>query len=219
MLRSMQTLGNLPAKNPFSMAASDIAAVRADYERRVWKNRIEQAKIPDKFRHAKLSACCSDVQKWFEDYQNGARGWLLLSGSNGTGKTFSACAIGIQAARNDIVVFATMHEIVNAVQSTFGGSESVEKVLYRFKHASLLIVDELEKFKATEYSANLMFELFNARYASNRPTIITTNLTAKKLFEALSKAASEELAASLMSRLADSRNTSVQLIGEDRRRA
>lgn len=209
--------GNLADQNPFTADPSQVAAWKAEEERRIWAERLKKSNIPELYHQAKLSTCKQEIRDWYETLQNGFSGWLLLSGSNGTGKTYSACAIGIQAARNDNVCFSTMHEIVSKVQSTFNGSGNPERVLRQYKHTPLLIVDEMEKFKATEWSAPLVFDLLNFRYNQNKPTIFTTNLTGEKMFSALAKGASEELAASIMSRLADHRNTHVTLDGEDRR--
>lgn len=220
MLQStQQILGKLPRQNPFTATAEEIAAANAADERRAWQQRIDKAGIPERFRGARIDDCCTNVHLWFRDYQRGKPSWLNLAGTNGTGKTYQACACLHEAARTNQVYFVTMEDLMTKLQDTFGTRQSTESVLYRYTNTSLLVVDELEKFKATDWTANKMFSLFNTRYAKNKATIITTNLNPSKLFTALSKAAGEELAASLLSRLMDKQNTTVVFTEADRRLA
>lgn len=220
MLQSTQTLiSRLPTNNPFTISAAEVARLRAEDERRAWRRRIEQAGIPEGFQQARLSDCPSEVRQWFDDYQNGQALWLILSGDNGTGKTYSACAIANKAMQTKQAYFVTMAGLMTKLQGTFGTTLSAESVMHRYTNCPLLVVDELEKFKATDWSVSQMFELFNSRHARLKPTIITTNLEPEKLFAALSAAAGEEMAASLMSRIGDKRNVSVKLRDKDRRLA
>lgn len=218
MPQNMQTLiSAMPKANPFAATASEIALKRAKDEQVVYERRIERSGVPRRFYGAKLDHCNTKVRQWFRDFERGEGSWLILSGDNGTGKTHQACACLLEAAKQNQVYFTTMNGFMTKLQNTFGTSESAERVLYHYQNSPLLVVDELEKFKATEWSAAQMFELFNSRHARQKATIITTNLTPDRLFMALSKAAGEELAASLLSRFSDKQNVSVRFTGADRR--
>lgn len=204
-------------KNPFSTSEEQINAWKAENARREWAERLKKANIPLRFRGAKMSDCEESVRAWLSATLEGDQGWLILSGDNGTGKTHQACACAIQAARFMSVEFATMDEIRGKIQSTFGGSGNADKIMKHYQNMAFLVIDEIEKFKASEWSAPLLFTLVNGRYNEKKPTIITTNLTGDKMFAAFAAGAGEELAASLMSRLADRTNTHVVLKGDDRR--
>lgn len=238
MLSIADQIGDFYQSNPFKVAAEEVARYREEEELRVWRNRLDASGIPERFQNAviakcdpssvsldnpkpyrfvSLAECDPKVQAWFRAYQQGSGAWLTLFGSNGTGKTTQACACAVAACVYDQAYFSTMNGIISEIQSTFGTSQSADRVLYRYQNARLLVIDELEKFKATEWSANQMFELINGRYARDKATIFTTNAKPEMLFSALSEAAGEGMAASLLSRLLDSRNTSVRLTGKDHR--
>ena len=110
-----------------------------------------------------------------------------------------------------------MEEVVLRVQSTFSGSGNADKIVKHYQRVPFLVIDELEKFKATEWSAPLVFSVLNGRHGNQMPTVITTNFTGDKMYQALAEGGGKELAASLLSRLADRSNTHITLDGEDRR--
>lgn len=218
MQASMAQLGSsIQGENPFKCDEAQYKAWKAENARRQWAERLKRANIPLRFRNAKMSDCSEEVRGWLSAAIEGNQGWLVLSGDNGTGKTHQACACAIQAARYMDSEFTTMDEIRSAIQSTFNGSGSADKVMRHYQKRPFLVIDEIEKFKATEWSAPLLFTLINGRYNENKPTIITTNLSGDKMFAAFAAGAGEELAASLMSRLADKSNTHVTFKGADRR--
>lgn len=212
-------LGSPILDNPFKTNEDQINAWKAEQARRQWAERLKAARVPARFRQASMNACAPEVQSWLATVVKGGNGWLVLAGENGVGKTYQACACVNQATRFMAAEFAVMNEIVIAVQSTYGGTGSADKLLRHYQRLPLLVIDEIEKFRANEWSAQLVFTLVNSRHSEQKPTIVTTNLSGEKLFSALAEGAGEVLASSLMSRLADKSNTHVVLTCDDRRLA
>lgn len=218
MLKNTRILGDeFPGENPFKASEVQIAAWKAEQERRTWSDHVKDARIPKRYRNAKMDDCTDEVRAWLDKALQGEAGWLVLAGSNGTGKTHQACACAICAARYKRVRYTTMGEIVDDIQSAYGKSGNAAKVFRRYKEVPLLVIDEIEKFVSTDRVAQLAYRLVDERYSAKLPTIVITNLTPKAMFSAFAKAAGESLADSFVSRISDRRHTHVELDGADRR--
>lgn len=106
---------------------------------------------------------------------------LVFGGSVGTGKTHLAAAIAQHVLINhlDSVKFGTMASLLTQIKDTYDqnskySEQTVMSQLTRFK---LLVIDDLGKESPTPWVQEKLFEIINARYEDNKPTIITTNTT------------------------------------------
>jgi len=110
---------------------------------------------------------------------------LTLIGHPGTGKTHLASAIG-QAVIDQgyACAFRSMSAILRDFRSSYQRDASINEIeiLGQLVEPDLLIIDEIgmaigsrDKQQAT------MFDVFNARYESVRPTILIGNLTREEL--------------------------------------
>lgn len=126
----------------------------------------------------------------------------------GTGKTTVATAIGNSYLRERIIqqatgeeqigfqptVFIRMAEFQNTYNNQYKGTfEEKEKattkfnrMVTRFKHAELLILDDISLRSATENFTNLLYELLDDRYINEKPVIFTSNFPLEKIGEILS---------------------------------
>ena len=103
--------------------------------------------------------------------------FLMLFGTVGTGKTYTACAI-----MNSLLcgTFYDMPELELKLDtaSRYGASENREMLLHRLANCRLLVLDEVGRFAGNNIEEQkVLFYLLNKRYANNRPTIICSNLT------------------------------------------
>jgi len=62
---------------------------------------------------------------------------------------------------------------------------SEKEVLAKLANVGLLVIDEFQERGESEWENRIMKNLFDKRYASERPTIIIANLTRKEIYEAL----------------------------------
>ena len=102
---------------------------------------------------------------------------LYIEGTFGTGKTHLAAAIAIQLmeqGRN--VIFRTADDLLRDIKATFdeNGREE-QKVLARLKECDLLVIDDIGKEMATDWSTAQLYAVINDRYECQKPVIITTN--------------------------------------------
>ena len=104
---------------------------------------------------------------------------LLLWGGVGTGKSYMAGCIANALLEQEVPVqmtnFAT---ILNDLNSHYADRNEYIQSLYRNR---LLIIDDLGMERGTDYGLEQVYNVIDARYRSNKPLIITTNLTLNEM--------------------------------------
>jgi DNA replication protein DnaC len=131
---------------------------------------------------------------WAARYANEARGWLLILGGYGVGKTHLAAAIAnARFSRGQPVTFLNVPDLLDYLRAAFNpnAEETYSDRFAQLLEAPLLILDDLGTQNATAWAEEKLFQLLNHRYIARLPTVITTN-------QAL-----EDLDPRLSSRLAD----------------
>lgn len=99
---------------------------------------------------------------------------LLMFGEVGCGKTYYAAAIANALLdRGYSVRFTNFARIANELGATFDKQDIFDEL----NSYSLLILDDLAAERKTEYMAEVVYNVIDARYRAGLPTIITTNLT------------------------------------------
>jgi DNA replication protein DnaC len=101
---------------------------------------------------------------------------IVLIGGTGLGKTHLALALGGEICQhNRSVRFTTAAEIINTLTPAMAVGQ-LGSALKRYTAPEALIVDELGYLPIDRTGADLLFQVFSARY-ENGSTIITTNRT------------------------------------------
>src|SRR5579859_4367356 len=106
------------------------------------------------------------------------KGWLLLIGPNGCGKTHLAAAIANQSLDDGaLVLFATVPDLLDHLRAAFAptATEVYDKLFGRMREAEVLVLDDLGAQQSTPWANEKLFQLFNYRYNNRFPTIITAN--------------------------------------------
>lgn len=129
----------------------------------------------------KLTAEESDnLEKAFrkaQEYAERPRGWLVLSGTYGCGKTHLAAAIGnYRASLGQPPIFVVVPDLLDHLRSTFSPNSTVsyDEIFEEVRSASLLILDDLGTQTASPWAREKLYQIFNHRYTAELPTVITT---------------------------------------------
>ncbi|RIK35747.1 MAG: DNA replication protein DnaC, partial [Chloroflexi bacterium] len=114
-----------------------------------------------------------------EQFAEDRRGWLVLSGVHGTGKTHLAAAIAnhIAAGASGEVMFVMVPDLLDHLRAAFSpqASLSYDRRFDEVKKAPFLVLDDLGTESATPWAREKLFQLLNYRYSARLSTVITTS--------------------------------------------
>lgn len=120
---------------------------------------------------------CQDFRTMYEKNQG-----LLLYGSVGTGKSFTAaCIANYLLNENRSVVMTSFVKILQELQGF--DREKEEAFASKLNTVSLLIVDDLGAERSTDYALEKVYGIIDNRYRAKKPLILTTNLTLEQMQE------------------------------------
>jgi DNA replication protein DnaC len=112
------------------------------------------------------------------DFAENPHGWMVLLGSYGTGKTHLAAAIGnYRHSLGDEVMFVVVPDLLDHLRATFGPDSSIsyDRLFDQVRNAQILILDDLGTQSATPWAREKLYQIFNYRYNTAMPTVITSS--------------------------------------------
>lgn len=111
------------------------------------------------------------------------RGWLLLMGSYGCGKTHLAAAIANTCVEFGMqTIFLTVPDLLDWLRYSYDAvDDSFERRFEELRNVSLLVLDDLGAHNATGWAAEKLFQIIDYRYIRKLPTVVTTNLDLEDL--------------------------------------
>src|SRR6266571_3293583 len=104
------------------------------------------------------------------------RGTLVLHGTYGTGKTHLLAALC-----NDLrelgkgSLFTTAPKLFSAIQSKIAIHEDYSSIITSAMKTNLLVIDDIDKAKHSEFREEIYFEIVDERVKAGRPIAISTN--------------------------------------------
>ena len=122
---------------------------------------------------ASLKSAKTFVQRWARMPTN----WILLSGSDGAGKTHLAvAAAAVRQDAGDEVFFASVADLLDHLRATFAPDSPIthDDLLWRIKTVNLLVLDDMGAERTSDFAEEKLFQILDYRYAEQLPTIITT---------------------------------------------
>jgi len=107
------------------------------------------------------------------------RGWLVLMGTYGCGKTHLAAAIANACVEFGMrTFFLTVPDLMDWLRNSFDSKDtSFEERFEEIRNIGLLVLDDLGAQNTTKWANEKLFQIIDYRYVRKLPTVITTNLT------------------------------------------
>ena len=145
------------------------------YSKKTFKTfdrRLKEKLSPEEQKN--LDKAIQDAQQ-FADKPDG---WLVFMGDYGTGKTHLAAAIGnYRQSEGDAPMFVVVPDLLDHLRATFSpnSSTSYDNLFEQVKNTTILILDDLGTQSATPWAREKLYQIFNHRYISESPTVITTS--------------------------------------------
>jgi DNA replication protein DnaC len=110
-------------------------------------------------------------------YAEKPKGWLVLMGGYGSGKTHLAAAIAnYRAGLGDPPLFVMVPDLLDHLRATFSPNSNTtfDRRFDEIRTAPLLVLDDLGTQSMTAWVREKLYQLFNYRYNAELPTVITT---------------------------------------------
>ena len=113
-----------------------------------------------------------------QHFSKNLKGWLLLRGRYGCGKTHLAAAIANFAVTMGIqTLFITVPDLLDSLRYTYASTgSSFEERFEEIRKSHLLILDDFGTQNATDWAQEKLFQILNYRYINRLPLVVTTNL-------------------------------------------
>ena len=111
-------------------------------------------------------------------YADHPKGWLVLLGGYGCGKTHLAAAIANRVMMRGLpVLFIAVPDLLDHLRATFSPHSPVryDERFEEIRTAPLLILDDLGTQSSTSWAQEKLFQILNYRYNARLPTVITSN--------------------------------------------
>lgn len=108
-------------------------------------------------------------------------GSLVLYGPYGTGKTHLLAALCNQVVKERKVspLFTTAPKLFTAINARISAKEDYSRVLAEAIHTPLLLIDDVDKAKWTEFREEIYFAIVDERVKAGRPLALSTNHISK----------------------------------------
>ena len=158
-------------------------------------------------------AYTAETAELIEAIENGHNVWI--SGDVGTGKSVLAANVGRDLiARGHCVRWISAAKAIQDERAAI--TNGAPSRWQTYCTVPILIIDDVGKANATDYTASLLFTLAEYRTSNGLPTVATSNYSGGKLIERLTNKGDTATAQAIVSRLVGGAHA-VHMGGKDRR--
>ncbi|MEK6222339.1 MAG: ATP-binding protein, partial [Chloroflexota bacterium] len=111
------------------------------------------------------------------------KGWLLLQGPYGSGKTHLAAAIANMAVEHGFkTLFITVPDLLDSLRFSYNVPTSTfEDRFEEIRKIPILVLDDFGTQNATSWAQEKLFQIINYRYINHLPMVITSNLALREI--------------------------------------
>jgi len=134
-----------------------------------------------------MRAVLANCKKFSNGFSGENSGNILLCGPSGLGKTHIAASIANEVmAKGYLVIYKSSYKLFQFLEDyKFGRVDrNIYSVVYdAIYDADLLVVDDFGTEFITSYTQSVLFDLLSTRIASDKSTVISTNLTLDNILD------------------------------------
>jgi DNA replication protein DnaC len=155
------------------------ALSRLSFDNLIPIGRYEDAALQQNFKRAYEAA---------KAFAGEPKGWLILVGPNGCGKTHLACAIAnYRLSLGQPAFYIGVADLLDHLRSAFSPSSEIayDELFERVRNAPLLILDDLTMTATTLWAKGKLEQLLDYRFNMQLPTVITTDTPIEDFDESL----------------------------------
>lgn len=143
--------------------------------------------IPKNELQATTKSMCIEYVRLFEEVRKCPENSIALLGQVGAGKSHLVIAMGNALIKSGVgVIYAEYPSTITKLKQLIREEEEFQKMLNRYKNATVLIIDDLFKGmlrngRANESDLNIMFDLINYRYLKKSPILVSSEYKLRDL--------------------------------------
>lgn len=122
-------------------------------------------------------------------YAEAPAGWLVISGSSGSGKTHLAAALANERiARGEPALFMVVPDLLDHLRASYDPTPEdlgYDQLFEQVRNAPLLILDDIDATAGTPWGREKLFQVVNHRYNASLPTVFTATASPAQLEDRL----------------------------------
>jgi DNA replication protein DnaC len=147
-------------------------------------NLSPKGKLPDAVSQERFA----HVYQTAKAFADNPRGWLVLLGPSGAGKTHLACAIANHRLKlGEPVFYIAAADLLDHLRASFGPTSDItyDELFEQVKSVPLLVLDDLTLGSTGAWAKEKLEQLLHHRFNTRLPTVITTDIPVEKMDERL----------------------------------
>jgi DNA replication protein DnaC len=139
---------------------------------------------------SRLSSGYANALEAARRYADEPKGWIVLLGPIGAGKTHLACAVANRRlAHGEAVFYVSAADLLDHLRAAFSPESDVsyDELFNQVRNAPLLVLDDVRAEGASEWARQKLEQILNHRYNLRLPTVITSDATIEELDPGISE--------------------------------